>query len=327
MICATEYVSSGANTQFYMFGLIGYFNGQLTIQILSLQSIILPGSFTNTGMIGYVNGTKSTFINVYISFQLAVNTGDYCGSLAGMLMTVQQQIYNISIIESQIEAHILVGLISSQVNNCSVSKTKIVSSQASGNSQNYLQYSGGLFAQTYGYIQIIQCYIQNISISAQSSQQWAISGGLLGDIVDTSTLIQQTQVISSEIYGTGSVTQSVSSGGLVGYQYDGQININNVQVQYTNITAISLNSPHDGTFCGTFAAFVIRQKIYLTNSKITSVQLQIRGISNIHAGIILGVNWASEYTAHGVMTEGFNYINGGVIVNCANVVSQSQSGC
>ncbi|CAL5983789.1 Hypothetical_protein [Hexamita inflata] len=327
MICATEYVSSGVNTQFYRFGLIGYFNGQLTIQILSLQSIILPGSFTHTGMIGYVNGTKSTFMNVYISFQLAVNTGDYCGSLAGKLMAVQQQIYNISIIESQIEAHILVGLISSDIRNCSITNTKIVSSQVSGNSQNNVQYSAGLFASTQGYIQIIQCYIQNISISAQSSQMWAISGGLLGDAVDSSTLIQQTKLISSEISGTGSVSKSVSSGGLVGYQFDGKMNINNVYVQYTNITAISLGSPLEGTFCGTFAAFVIRQQIYLTNSKITSVQIQIHGISNIYAGLILGVYWTSDYTANGVMTEGFNYINGGVILNCANVVSQSQSGC
>ncbi|CAL6005553.1 Hypothetical_protein [Hexamita inflata] len=244
-----------------------------------------------------------------------------------MLMAEQQQIYNISIIESQIEAHILVGLISSDIRNCSITNTKIVSSQVSGNSQNNVQYSAGLFAVTQGYIQIIQCYIQNISISAQSSQQWTISGGLLGDIANTSTLIQQTKLISSEISGTGSAYISVSSGGIVGYQFDGKMNISNVQVQYTNITAISVGSPTEGTFCGTFAAFVIRQQIYLTNSKITSVKIQIHGLSNVYAGLILGVNWTSYYTTNGVMTEGFNYINGGVIVNCANVVSQSQSGC
>ncbi|CAL6073087.1 Hypothetical_protein [Hexamita inflata] len=325
MICAVEYVSSGENTQFQMFGLIGYFNGQLTIQLLSSQCQILPGSFSYSGIIGYSNGTQSIFTNVQIQYQMVINNGNISGSLAGVLNAALQSIYNISI-ESQIEAHLLVGLIAARSQNCNITKAKIVSSQVSGNTYDNNQFSAGLIAQTVGYLQIIQCYINQISVSSQSNYTWAISGGLLGDIVQTLTKIQQTQLISSQISSSGSVADSVNSAGLVGYQFDGQMDVIDVQIQYTNITAISTNIPRVGTFCGTFAGYLVRQKIYLTNSKIITVQIYANGQS-IYTGIIIAVNKTTLFTANGVSTEGINIINNQIIANCANVISQSQTGC
>ncbi|CAL5976530.1 Hypothetical_protein [Hexamita inflata] len=327
MICAIQIVNSSINSQFYMFGLIGYFNSQLTIQLLSAQCQILPGTFTQTGIIGYVNGTKSLIMNVQIQFQMTINKGNFSGSLAGMLYASEQLIYNVSIIESQIEAHLLVGLMTAQVRNCKLTNIQIVSSQASGSTFNENQYSAGLIAVTEGYVQIIQCYISKIQIQSYSNLTWAISGGIFGDIYNTSMSIQQTQLLSSYISCNGSTQNSVNSGGLVGYQFDGQMNVIDTQIQLTNITAFSTNQQIFGTFCGTFAGFLIRQRIFLTNSKISSVQIQIGGQQKLFAGLILGVNWTIAYTANGISTDGINIINGGVIANCANVVTQSQSGC
>ncbi|CAL5997339.1 Hypothetical_protein [Hexamita inflata] len=327
MVCANEYVSSSLNSQFYMFGFVGYFNGQLTMQLLSAQCNVLPGTFTHTGIIGYVNGTQSIIMNVHIQYIMTINKGNFSGALAGMLVASEQSIYNISIIESQIESHLLVGLISAEVRNCKITNIFIISSQASGSTINEIQYSAGLIAQTGGYVQIIQCYISKIQIQSYSNYIWAISGGLFGDIYNTSMSIQQTQLLSSYISSNGSTSNSVNSGGLVGYQFDGQMNVIETQIQLTNITAFSTNQQFVGTFCGTFAGFLIRQKIFLTNSKITSVQIQIGGQQQLYAGLILGVNWTIAYTAISVSTDGINKINGGVITNCATVVTQSQSGC
>ncbi|CAL6047715.1 Hypothetical_protein [Hexamita inflata] len=309
-----------------MFGLIGYFNGQLSIQLLSTQRIILPGTFSYTGVIGHVNGTQSIFMNIQILFQMIVNKGNVSGSLAGILGANQQSIYNISI-ESQIQANSIVGLISAGGKNCKITQTQIFQSQAIGSMQNENQYSAGLIASTDGYMQIIQCIIKKIKIQSHSNYTWAISGGLFGDIFSTLTQIQQTQLISSQIFSSGSVSSSINSGGLVGYQFDGQMDAIDVLVKFTNITAISYNQPGMSTFCGTFAAFLIRQKIHLRNSKISSIHINVSGSSNQYVGIILGVNWTIGYTAYGVSTDGVNKINGGVIVNCASVVAQSQSGC
>ncbi|CAL6053946.1 Hypothetical_protein [Hexamita inflata] len=320
-ICLNTIQISNNQSYFYMFGIIGYANGEYNIQHISVYYQLKKGTYDDVGIIGFINGTKAQFNNIYISIQISKNYGNICGTLASMLQTDIQSIYNITIDQSCISASILVGLIAAMLCNCSLYFVTIQQSQVNGTGYNVNSYSAGIFSATQGHISVLKCYIDNIVVIAYSNFTWSLSGGIFGDIYNTTTEIQQIRLQNTTISASGNVYSQVCSSGLTAYQFNSKQEVFDVQVIQSNV---SVNTATAEAYCGGFAAYLLGQTITISNSLIRNIYIQITGYK-VFQGIVLGIMGVVSFSANQVMTEGINSINGVIVANCANIINQN--GC
>ncbi|CAL5982017.1 Hypothetical_protein [Hexamita inflata] len=341
-----EVMLSNVNSQFNMFGLIGFSSGTLYIESLQAIYQLYNSTYYNyVGVFGYVNGTSSDFTNVILQFVISQQqAGLYVGVLAGVLLAFVQNIESITIENSFITSSYSAGLIASICSNINLNMVNIRDStiNCSSNilSTSTWSVSGSLIGQVLDqifqrnnqmHVQILQCIIQSMSIYTYHNITWSLAGGLIGDSHTTPLFIQFTIVNKSDIQASGPVTNVVTASGLVSYLYcQNQINFTNIKVCNTNLRAISTTSQSQscsGIFSHVVYSTDISQiTLYLSNSVITSVSLFVTGSSTL-SGIILNNNKILYFTANQVSTEGINTINGAALLNCANIINQSQNGC
>ncbi|CAL6017120.1 Hypothetical_protein [Hexamita inflata] len=228
-----------------------------------------------------------------------------------------------SIEDSYISANTQIGLLSSEVQNCTINLIIIKSSVIISNSTLNSACLGTLFAQIQGPLIIQLTYIFNISVTSINNLVWSISGGLIGDIYAYKTIIIQTKIINSIIQTSGQVSSSINAGGIIGYSFNGSITIKDVQVTNTNMSAFSLSS---NAHCGSLTAYTTGENIQIENIQISNIYIIVDSPRQ-YAGVFFSINGFTEFTANLVCSKGINIINGNIVANCQNVINQSQSGC
>ncbi|CAL5997351.1 Hypothetical_protein [Hexamita inflata] len=329
-ICANNQIQTNLETQFTAFGIIGLHTGSLTVNLLSAMYIIEQGVCNNVGVLGNVKGDSANLLNMQIQMQKSTNNmGTFVAALCGMLWCSKISIINATIQDSIIDAKHKAGLISATTNAIYLFQITVLSSYVNTKcniSEGELTaFAGGLIGDTWGLAQIQQCIITNLTAVSYSANTWAISGGLIGDIHDYQTIIQQSTVESSFINSTGSVKNIISAGGILGYIYDAS----SVQVSTTSLTNSILYGAGigGGTYVGGIFAYQRNSSFTISDSFVKNVRIYVQGSVRQYGGLIICYNGANVYTATNVKTEGDNFINDVLIANCPNAVNQTPSGC
>ncbi|CAL5976540.1 Hypothetical_protein [Hexamita inflata] len=326
VICTSEHLDSTQESQFYMFGILGYLNGEISFYQFSANLIILNTGFFNTvGTIGYINGTSANIINVQIEMILKDNQGTLAAALSGMMMCQQSQVVNATIQNSHIESKYVSSLISVSTKNITLIQVRSISNYANVNSNiannQFSTFSGGLLGETWKQSIIQQCIVYNLTAAAYSCGAMASVAGLIVDPHQNQAFIQQCIVNSSFFSVSGDVKDLLSAGGIFGYMYDSVVQIEQTQVISTSISAVSTSDTYLGGFISYFRNYQftifdsIVKNVKITNSKDTFV------------GLIISKNGANVFIVTNVKTEGENSINGVLIANCPNAVNQTPSGC
>ncbi|CAL6047705.1 Hypothetical_protein [Hexamita inflata] len=329
-ICVNNEIQANLETQFTAFGIIGLHTGSLTVNLLSAIYIIDQGVCNNVGVLGNVKGDSANLLNMQIQMQKSTNNmGTFVAALCGMLWCSKISIINATIQDSIIDAKHKAGLISATTNAIYLFQITVLSSYVNTKcniSEGELTaFAGGLIGDTWGLAQIQQCIITNLTAVSYSANTWAISGGLIGDIHDYQTIIQQSTVDSSYINSTGSVKNIISAGGILGYIYDAS----SVQVSTTSLTNSILYGAGigGGTYVGGIFAYQRNSSFAISDSFVKNVRIYVQGSERQYGGLIICYNGANVYTATNVKTDGDNFINDVAIVNCPNAVNQTPSGC
>ncbi|CAL6076198.1 Hypothetical_protein [Hexamita inflata] len=321
-ICEHDTITTNINSLFVMFGLIGYYNGILQVYQITVKQNYLNGKFNKTGVIGCSNGTSTNLLNINIQLKISQNVGDRVGALGCSFDSLNNTLFDITIYNSELSAEYLGGLVAAQIRGCSITKVSVYSSIIKTSSILSDSYVGGVFALTYGQVQIQQCNVFDLQLFAKSDNSWSLAGGVIGDLYATQMTLNQTNVKETNVVASGSAFQ-VSSGGLLSWLFDKSVDISDSQVINTNISAYSTKNI---AYSGGIMGYITRQPATISNSVVKSIFLRITG-GTLHSGLIQGLGQATIFTAIGVFTDGINYINGVVITNCANVLNQSQNGC
>ncbi|CAL6041566.1 Hypothetical_protein [Hexamita inflata] len=248
--------------------------------------------------------------------------GDRIGALACYLDATNTVLFDITIYNSELLAEYLGGLVAAQIRSGSINQVKLYSSIINTNSITGDSYIGSVFALTHGQILIQQCYVTDMQLFAKSDNVYSLSGGIVGDLYVTQMTLCYAIVQDSTLAASGSATQ-VSAGGIFSWLFDKSVEITDSKVIKTNIQTFSASKQAN---CGGLLGFINNQPAIITNSYVKSIVLQISGVQK-YAGLIQGRGLATVFTASRVYTDGTNYINGVLIINCANVINQSQNGC
>ncbi|CAL5982403.1 Hypothetical_protein [Hexamita inflata] len=150
---------------------------------------------------------------------------------------------------------------------------------------------------------------------------WSLSGGIVGDVFLTKMTLRFAKVSEINVVAFGSAG-FVSSGGIFSWLFENNVDISESFIQYSNISSLSAKQ----AYCGGLLGYIVKQPAIISNSYVKSIALKLTGIQS--SGLIQGYGGATLFTVSGVYTEGINSINGIVINNCANVITQSsQNGC
>ncbi|CAL6037188.1 Conserved_hypothetical protein [Hexamita inflata] len=332
IVCVGEQINAQINTEIYMFGLLGYINGNLQVNILDAEYYIQQGVYNVVGIIGLVNGSSMNALNVIIQIQTSKNqTGQYFGGFSCFLQATQQSISNITINNSIITATTLIGLVAAACQKLTIQNAYISSSYIYCKSNDAITtvpepasaYSGGMIAETWNQLTIYISIIQNITMYSYAASQWAISGGIVGDSHANTVSISQTNVKESIIQAFGSLVKSVSASALDGFLYNATILIQNA---YVDNIKFSVSSNAVPVSCSGFMSSMSNVSVTINNSQVTSI-VMLAYAPYVSTGIIQSNNGASTFIVSDVQTNGVNIINNVIIQNCASVVSQSQSGC
>ncbi|CAL6109788.1 Conserved_hypothetical protein [Hexamita inflata] len=323
MICISENIQSNSNSTFYMFGVIGYHSGDFQLNQLSAEYIMNYGIYSVFGLLGFVNGTSANLINMLVSVQTGQNKGVQAAAVASILGADTQYIQNISVYNSYITAQSLVGLVASCIYQGNVQQINVVSSYICAASLNYSALAGSIFGETVDTIQLQTSIVNNITVASYSTQTWAISGGVIADTHENPTILKQVSVQESVLQASGPVTKAVSASGLIAFLYNATIQISNTHVKNMNMT---VDSATNSIFCSGFLASISNTTITITSSKVQTIQINIWGTQQF-SGIILSNPGDNKFFPTSVFSEGYNTINGNVILNCPLITNQSQRGC
>ncbi|CAL6057184.1 Hypothetical_protein [Hexamita inflata] len=312
-----------------MFGLIGWFNGNLQISVLSSQYQLNDGIFINVGTFGLINGTSSSYNNIIVQTQIQNNSGLCVGALAGVIYSNLWKAQNISVDLSYITGNRLLGLLASSTTTGSVFECHFASSFIYANQQDQT-FQGGIIGsiQSNEQIQlvIILCQVTNLSLLSNNNFTWSISGGLVGDTHANPAQITQTTVKDLDIQSYGEVRDYVSSASLIACVYDSVTSITDVYIK--NISVIASSSTKTAYSAGIISS-VRNQKINVTNTQIVSIQIVVQG-NIMYSGILFGNSGGSANSIFNISltkTSGVNTINGTSIANCADVITYQLSGC
>ncbi|CAL6095746.1 Hypothetical_protein [Hexamita inflata] len=330
IICFTTNITTSSYID--AFGMIGFANGDLTLNMICAQLFISQGTFYTVAIVGSVNGQISDFENIIIESRFEDSKIDCGSALVSLLHTTTYFVKNISISNSSINVIKLVGVLiaSTTTSNGTIQLIQLKSStvtitnkiQYTEQTKNVASFGGGLLGDSWGNLYISTCILINIELQVYSENTWAISGGIIGDSHNYPASIVQSLVQSSNVSASGKVKSCVTSGGIIGYQYDSAVNISDVKVESTNISAIS---PTALTYSAGLISFYRNQTIIIENSSVYAVQINISSKQN--SGTMISAN-VGPLQALNVRSEGVNTINGEVISNCPNwSVIWSQSGC
>ncbi|CAL6076200.1 Hypothetical_protein [Hexamita inflata] len=328
-ICVQNQISANQDTQFTVFGIIGLHTGSLTINQLSAIYVMDQGVFNYAGVLGNVKGDSANLLNTEIEMQISSNLGAYVAALCGVLWCSKISIVNASIQDSFIEAKNKAGLISATTNAIYLFQIRINSSYVNTicniSEGELTAFAGGLIGDTWGFAQIQQCIVTNHTSISYSANTWAISAGLIGDVHQFDTIIQQSTVDSSYINSTGSVKNIISAGGILGYIYDAS----SVQISTTSLTNSILYGAGtaDGTYVGGIFAYHRNSSFIISDSSVKNVRIYVQGSVRQFGGLIICYSGAIVYTATNIKTDGDNFINDISIANCPNAVNQTPSGC
>ncbi|CAL6058120.1 Conserved_hypothetical protein [Hexamita inflata] len=323
MICISENIQSNSNSTFYMFGVIGYHSGGFQLNQLSAEYIMNQGIYNVFGLLGFVNGTSANLINMLVSVQTGQNKGVQAAAVASILGADTQYIQNISVYNSYITAQSLVGLVASCIYQGNVQQINVMSSYICAASLNYSALAGSIFGETVDTIQLQTSIVNNITVASYSTQTWAISGGVIADTHENPTILKQVSVQESVLQASGPVTKAVSASGLIAFLYNATIQISNTHVKNMNMT---VDSATNSIFCSGFLASISNTTITITSSKVQTIQINIWGTQQF-SGIILSNPGDNKFFPTSVFSEGYNTINGNVILNCPLITNQSQRGC
>ncbi|CAL6005276.1 Hypothetical_protein [Hexamita inflata] len=311
-----------------MFGLIGFVYGSLQLNSAQIYVNINNGLFNYFGIIGYAYGSSTQMINVNIQTQILNNQGYCVGTLAGSLKSGSIKLQLIDIVNSYVSGCHLIGLAVALLYSGTVSQVTSTSSQVYCLSLSNSSWRGayvGIIGESFQKLEIQMFIVFNISIESYSNQNWAISGGIVGDTHSSPTIIQKSSVQMSQISAQGPVVTSISSGGLVGYIYDSSIIVSNVQVQNTNISGSSQTTI---ILCGGFFSAIRNQTTTIYNSTIYSIIIKTEG-QNIVVGVLIGTDRSliQPLITNNVYSSGQNVINEILIENCENIEYLTLSGC
>ncbi|CAL6046465.1 Hypothetical_protein [Hexamita inflata] len=304
-----------------MFGMTGYLNGIILISMISAELQLNEGIFNNIGLIGFTNGSSSSYNNIYVQIQIKDNHGLYIGAIAGRIFTNQWQAQNITVNESYISGNRLLGLFTSSTQTGNIIQCSFSSSYIFADNQDQA-FIGGLIGDTENSLVVQQCIVQNISLFSNNTYAWSISAGLIGDTHDHLTMVQQTIVQSSNVQSYGAVQQFVSSAGLIACAYR---SITTQDVQVSNMNILASSSTYLSS-CAGLVSKICNQTITTTNTKITSIQIYCQGIP-FEVGIVFTYGTQTIYNIDNTQTHGTNSINDTPITNCVSVATYSQSGC
>ncbi|CAL6041554.1 Hypothetical_protein [Hexamita inflata] len=328
-ICVNNQISANQDTQFTVFGIIGLHTGSLSINQLSAIYVMEQGVFNYVGVLGNVKGDSANLLNTEIQMQMSSNFGAYVAALCGVLWCSKISIVNTTIQDSFIEAKNKAGLISATTNAIYLFQIRVNSSYVNTicniSEGELTAFAGGLIGDTWGLAQIQQCIVTNHTSISYSANTWAISAGLIGDIHQFDTIIQQSTVDSSYIKSTGSVKNIISAGGILGYIYDAS----SVQVSTTSLTNSILYGAGtaDGTYVGGIFAYYRNSSFAILDSSVKNVRIYVQGSVRQLGGLIICYSGANVYMATNIKTEGDNFINDVSIANCPNAINQTPSGC
>ncbi|CAL6110754.1 Hypothetical_protein [Hexamita inflata] len=210
-----------------MFGLVGLSSGTLHIDTLSAIYNLHNSTYYNyVGTLGYVNGISSDFTNINIQLCLSQQQiSQYVGALSGVLVARIQNIQSLSIDNSHITSSYAVGLVAAISSTINVN-IMFISDSSINCSQNIL-----------------------------SKSTWAVSGGVIGQVLDQNfqdsrqmhVKLLQSIIQSVNIYAYQNATWSLAAG-LIGDShntplYIQQTIVNNSDIQahgpVTNVVAAS----------------------------------------------------------------------------------------
>ncbi|CAL6053944.1 Hypothetical_protein [Hexamita inflata] len=321
-ICITINQTADYDSQFVMYGIIGFINGTLQVNDVISYITLQKGIYNNSGVIGYSAGISANIMNAMIQLFMSQNNGDCVGALSGQLCAIDSNIYNVTVQNSRVQSQYLVGLIAGVIKGGSVSKVITSSSYLNTTSNLGDSFSASVIALAYNHISIQQCNVFNMSIYSNSNKDWSLSSGLIGDYFIIQAIVQQIIVNNSIIQAAGQ-SNVVSAGGLSAWTFGGNIIMIDSCALYLNLSALSLTHAAD---CGGLIAYIVNQPATIKNSYATQIQIMVTGYQ-LYAGIIQGYFGATTFTTNQVYTDGINTINNVIITNCASVISQTQSGC
>ncbi|CAL6116439.1 Hypothetical_protein [Hexamita inflata] len=232
---------------------------------------------------------------------------------------------NITIDNSYITGNRLLGLLTSAATGGTLIQSSFTSSNIIADSLCQT-FQGGIIGDTGGtdLLSLFSNIVFNISLFSNNTNIWSISGGLIGDTHASPCIIQYSIIKSSYIQSYGTGVRYASSGGVIACVYDSTTTIQDVQVINTNIKAASSTSH---VLCAGVISQISNQRITVSNTKVIQVYIIATGIT-YDAGIVFSNNGSSTFTLSGSSTGGTNSINNSIKMNCANIIAFSnQDGC
>ncbi|CAL6037194.1 Conserved_hypothetical protein [Hexamita inflata] len=322
-ICASTLIISDAQTN--CFGLIGKITGSLQIQTIFSQNALMQGNFSVVGAIGFINTGSANLVNIIVQISINNNHGEFIGGLSGIIYSNIWQAQNITIDNSYITGNRLLGLLTSAATGGTLIQSSFTSSNIIADSLCQT-FQGGIIGDT-GNSDLLSLFsniVFNISLLSNNTNIWSISGGLIGDTHASPCIIQYSIIKSSYIQSYGTGVRYASSGGVIACVYDSTTTIQDVQVINTNIKAASSTSH---VLCAGVISQISNQRITVSNTKVIQVQIIATGIT-YDAGIVFSNSGSSTFILSGSSTGGTNSINNSIQKNCANIIAFSnQDGC
>ncbi|CAL5980577.1 Hypothetical_protein [Hexamita inflata] len=239
-----------------MFGLVGFSCGTLHIDTLSaIYKLYNSTQYNYVGVFGYINGTSSDFKNINIQILISQQqVSQYVGALSGMLLALISNIQRLTIDNSYITS----------------------------------SYSAGLVAAISSNINADFIYIRDSAINCSqnvlSTSTWAVSGSVIGQVLDQN--LQDSK--SNHVSLLQCIIQSVKifvyhnnvwslAGGIIGDSHIIPLSIQQTTINNSDIQA-------HGPVTNVVAASGLVSFMYMQNQQFSNIKVcntNLKATSNI----------------------------------------------
>ncbi|CAL6012357.1 Hypothetical_protein [Hexamita inflata] len=285
-VCMNQKVKSPS--QFTNYGLCGYNNGDLSLQLSSVTFYIQGTSLKWFGLVGYQSSDSphADAINLRISVKTGVDSssGDTVGALFG----------------------------GQNARNCSVQNSIIVDSNISSKYR-----VGGYIGFSKDQKLSINTTIQNSSISLSNITGYTSTGGFIGSSDSYSSSYNMT-ILNSTVQ-TSNINGINGTGGYIGYSDPNPSSFYSIRIQNSSIQTSNVS----GTNCtGGLIGYSISRNastFYIQSFKFSSIRIT----AQYNYRIVLGFddmtsNYATKFQFLDSISSG-NFLNGAQMANCAAI--------
>ncbi|CAL6017396.1 Conserved_hypothetical protein [Hexamita inflata] len=306
--CLKQIYNSNENN--YIFGLIGYMDGNISIQQCQIQIQVFVKSISEFGIIGRQQSIPLSdfqeILDIVITVSIVSQLGQYAGTLVGFLISKHCVVKEVLILKCILSMYYMNGGLFGYIEsaNIQITDTTIDDSKISCE----YNYCAGIIGTSYS----DQIVINNFTLcnSNVTGVQSEAIGGLIACVYISNISVYDSVIHSSAI-------QSLQyAGGFFGYSTTNGATLNvktqllqNSQVLNTNISAQNASG---------FVAFLSYTVLTIKSSRVVSVR--ITGSNFI--GILVAYQSTQGYMdISNSMSQGSNYVNNVLQVNCASFVN------